>query len=141
MDHKYTCIHTSLSTVTDSVGMTQLPLLHYSLVLDSHDTWQCGTTWQPCLAHQVEEGVVEAKPSRYVFRPPRDLSSQFERRQEATARAIEERRRREQEKANAPVRVDQFVPSGYGPMKCVRLGYGPTHMESIRLGASPCGLY
>ena len=58
---------------------------------------------------------MEEKSSRYVVRPPRDLSSQFVRRQEATARANEERKRREQEEANAPVSVDQLIPSGYGP--------------------------
>ena len=52
---------------------------------------------------QEEEGGVEEKASRYIVRPPRDLSSQFERRQEAKARAEEERKRRELEAANAPV--------------------------------------
>ena len=53
---------------------------------------------------QEEEGGVEEKPSRYLVRPPRDLSSQFERRLEAKARAEEERKKREIEAANAPVR-------------------------------------
>ena len=47
--------------------------------------------------------AVEDKSSHYIVRPPRDLNSQFERRQEAKARAEEERKRREQELANAPV--------------------------------------
>ena len=46
---------------------------------------------------------MEKKTSRYIVRPPRDLASQFERRQEAKALAEEEKKRREQQLANAPV--------------------------------------
>lgn len=53
---------------------------------------------------------MEEKTSRYVVRPPRDLSSQFERRQVAKAQAEEERKRKEAEDANAAVCVD-YRPS------------------------------
>ena len=46
------------------------------------------------------------KKSRYPVRPPRDLNSQFERRQEEKARSDEEMKKREQEEANAPVCED-----------------------------------
>lgn len=49
---------------------------------------------------------MEEKTSRYVVRPPRDLSSQFERRQVAKAQAEEERKRKEAEDANAAVCVN-----------------------------------
>ena len=55
--------------------------------------------------HQVEETVMEEKPSRYAVRPPRDLNSQFDRRQADKACAEEERKRREAEAANAAVCV------------------------------------
>ena len=57
-----------------------------------------------CVCVQEEEGGVGGKLSRYLVRPPRDLSSQFERRQETKASAEEERKKREIEAANAPVR-------------------------------------
>ena len=46
---------------------------------------------------------MEEKTSRYVVRPPRDLSSHFERRQAAKAKEEEEKRKREGE---TPVSVD-----------------------------------
>ena len=46
---------------------------------------------------------MQERSSRYVLRPPRDLTSQFEQRLEAKARDEEERNRRELEAANAPV--------------------------------------
>ena len=52
---------------------------------------------------QTETGPVEEKPSKYVVRPPRDLSSQFVRRQAAKQQAEEERKRREAEEAQAAV--------------------------------------
>ena len=53
---------------------------------------------------QEEGGEVEKKVSRYVVKPPRDLRSQFERRQETKARAEEEEKKKELEAANSPVR-------------------------------------
>lgn len=46
---------------------------------------------------------MEEKTSRYVVRPPRDLSSQFERRQVAKTHAEEEKKRKEAEDANCAV--------------------------------------
>ena len=51
---------------------------------------------------------MDQKRERYVVRPPRDLTSQFERRMEEKQHAnikAEERKRREEEEARIAVRV------------------------------------
>ncbi|CAI8048479.1 Dynein regulatory complex subunit 7 [Geodia barretti] len=66
------------------------------------------------VGEKEEEGGVGGKLSRYLVRPPRDLSSQFERRQETKASAEEERKKREIEAANAPVEEEGEVDKYHG---------------------------
>lgn len=65
---------------------------------------------------QSKEEEVDQKRERYMVRPPRDLTSQFDRRMEEKQQAkikAEERKRREEEEARIAVRGRVHVRQRY----------------------------
>ena len=79
-------------------------------------------SFSPTHTTQVEENAAEEKPTKYIVRPPKELSSQYLKRQAAKQKEKEERKRREEEEeARAAV-------SGYCMNVCT---LGPFALSSL----------